>query len=111
MDESDIQQLAESILMTLRDPQLRDLDDFLLPRSHHLVQAELLRAEQIHHRRMAADEARKLMGKPKSVKWPETHARVCHSLCIKGWLVSSQVTPTLKHVYRVTCTVCNVLCM
>lgn len=82
MTEADVQQLAQSVILKVRDAQIRDLDEFLLPLSHPLVQAELQRAKQLHAKRLAAEESRKTSGKTKSAKWPETHARVCHLSCI-----------------------------
>ncbi|CAK9069024.1 unnamed protein product [Durusdinium trenchii] len=85
MTEADVQQLAQSVILKVRDAQIRDLDEFLLPLSHPLVQAELQRAKQLHAKRLAAEESRKTSGKTKSAKWPETHARVCDQLGLDWW--------------------------
>ncbi|CAJ1335640.1 unnamed protein product, partial [Effrenium voratum] len=103
-------ELAGHLMTCLADPITRDLDDFLLPDTHQLLQDDFEKARTSYIKRSASAAKGHAKAKAKAKakaasKWPEVHARLCERLGIDWWesgVPSQEVLDTHPGLLRLT---------
>ena len=95
--EAEVRELATEFMQAMSCPEMRSVDDFLLPESHELVQDELRRATQLAQKR-----ADKLLQKAKpklkvgKCKWAITHSRALERQGKNWWESGAPPEETLQ---------------